>query len=70
MNQSGIKKVETMKAGIPHNLNSPEAVLRDLACLLEEYGPAWYTEAQHRRVQAALLSDPSRHTATAFSASH
>ena len=35
---------------------SPEEVLRDLAHLLEEYGPPWYTEEQHRRIHAALSS--------------
>jgi hypothetical protein len=61
MNHGGSKKIESITAGASlHSPNSPEAVLRDLAKLLEEYGPAWYTEAQHRRVQAALRPDPSR----------
>lgn len=39
---------------------SPEAVLRDLARLLEEYGPVWYTEDHYRRIRAALTPKPSR----------
>ena len=34
---------------------SPEAVLKELFLLLEEYGPHWYTEDHHNRVVAALL---------------
>lgn len=33
----------------------PKAVLAELFHLLEEYGPAWYTEDHHDRVVAALL---------------
>ena len=34
---------------------SPEAVLKELFLLLEEYGPQWYTEEHHNRAVAALL---------------
>jgi hypothetical protein len=70
MNQTG-NKIESITAGTSHpNPNSPEAVLRDLARLLEEYGPAWYTEAQRRRVQAALQLDSGRRPSAGFGVSH
>jgi hypothetical protein len=34
---------------------SPEAVLKELFLLLEEYGPQWYTQDHHNRAVAALL---------------
>jgi hypothetical protein len=33
---------------------NPEAVLKDLFELLEEYGPIWYTEELHARARIAL----------------
>jgi hypothetical protein len=38
---------------------SPTAVLKDLVELLEDYGPAWYTEEHHNRAVAALHSRTS-----------
>lgn len=40
-------------------LLSPKAILKELYELLEDYGPAWYTEEQHNRVVAALLDRAS-----------
>jgi hypothetical protein len=34
---------------------SPVAVLKELFELLEDYGPAWYTEENHDRAVAALM---------------
>lgn len=34
---------------------NPKVILEELFELLEEYGPAWYTEDHHRRAVAALL---------------
>jgi hypothetical protein len=34
---------------------NPKTVLKDLFELLENYGPAWYTEDHHNRAVAALL---------------
>jgi hypothetical protein len=65
MKQTGIPKIESITAGASRcTPNSVQSVLRDLARLLEEYGPVWYTEAHYRRVQAALASESSRHSAT------
>jgi hypothetical protein len=33
---------------------SPVTVLSELFELLEEYGPAWYSEEHHKRVRAVL----------------
>ena len=41
----------------PRPAPSPQVVLRELFELLEEYGPSWYTEAIHDRIQAALTDD-------------
>jgi hypothetical protein len=69
MNQTGNKRVESITTGSTLSRpNSPEAVLRDLASLLEEYGPTWYTEDHHRRIQAALRPDPARRSAAALGA--
>ena len=38
---------------------SQKAILRDLYELLEDYGPAWYTEEHHNRAIAALLDRAS-----------
>ena len=69
MKPSGSKIQSITAGGGRSNPNSIEAVLRDLAGLLEEYGPSWYTESQHRRVQAALGRDTFRHSGTTASTS-
>lgn len=38
-------------SGVP----TPRQVLEELFQLLEDYAPAWYTEAHHNRAVAALL---------------
>jgi hypothetical protein len=38
---------------------SAESVLRELSHLLEEYGPAWYTEELQVRISLALGDVPS-----------
>ncbi len=38
---------------------SAESVLRELSQLLEEYGPAWYTEELHVRISLALGEVPN-----------
>lgn len=42
----------------PHNMpkSPPIKALEELFDLLEDYGPAWYTEAHHERTLAALNS--------------
>jgi hypothetical protein len=71
MNQRGNNKLKSIGAGGRlHRPNSPEAVLRDLASLIEEFGPAWYTEAHHRRVQAVLGPDAARRSASVHGPIH
>lgn len=33
---------------------TPASVLQELFELLEDYGPAWYTEEQHSRILSAM----------------
>jgi hypothetical protein len=49
--QTGALPRQELDEGIP----TPREVLEELFQLLEDYAPAWYTEAHHNRAVAALL---------------
>jgi hypothetical protein len=46
--------MKTMSGGAQCGSAAPEEVLQELFELLEEFGPAWYTEEHHNRTLAAL----------------
>jgi hypothetical protein len=39
------------------NAPTPLVVLKEVFDLLEEYGPVWYTEQLHNRIQAVLIAN-------------
>jgi hypothetical protein len=51
-------KTTMMNDGNKPSVVNPTAVLRELFELLEDYGPAWYTQETHERAFAALVQGP------------
>jgi hypothetical protein len=49
-------KTDNLPHADPHDdIPTPRQVLEELFQLLEDYAPAWYTEAHHNRAVSALL---------------
>lgn len=49
------EKASRMNGGNGTGEVNAAAVLRELFELLEDYGPAWYTQEAHERASAALM---------------
>jgi hypothetical protein len=54
------KELKSRPGSLEQEAVTTEAVLEELFSLLEEYGPAWYTEEHHKRAVAALLAPGTR----------
>jgi hypothetical protein len=48
--------LSSRRGSLKQELSDAKAVLEELFSLLEEYGPAWYTEEHHQRIVTALLA--------------
>jgi len=55
-----MKDLRIRRSSLDQEPNATKAVLEELFSLLEEYGPAWYTEEHHKRIVAALLIPGTR----------